>query len=260
MLQCVPVCCSVLQCVAVCCSVLQCVAVCCSVWLTIVGCDMTHSYAMHMCVVVFYGALQCVAVRCNVLQWVARVYIIRVSVKILSRGIDTLYALHTDSRCHLESDPHRHSLILHKECHLESDPHRHSLRLLTVSQQRHVYEGGIPTMNVSVTSMRVSVWHLWGSDSISESDPLTYSHTLILYSCCVQRRTSVTHVWGSQRDIYEGLTRSAQGWTNRTLAVHERVDSRFLVLPGSESTITEITEFIYFSLLKPSREFKYKSE
>jgi len=34
---------------------------------------------------------------------------------------------------------------------------------------------------------------------------------------------------------------SAQGWTNRTLAVHERVDSRFSVLPGSESTITEIT-------------------
>ena len=45
---------------------------------------------------------------------------------------------------------------------------------------------------------------------------------------------------------------SAQGWTNHTLAVHERVDSRFLVLPGSESTITEITEYIYFSPLKPS--------
>ena len=53
---------------------------------------------------------------------------------------------------------------------------------------------------------------------------------------------------------------SAQGWTNRTLAVHERVDSLFLVLPGSESTITEIAEYIYFSPLKPCREFKYKSE
>ena len=53
---------------------------------------------------------------------------------------------------------------------------------------------------------------------------------------------------------------AAQEWTNRTLAVHERVDSRFLVLLGSESTITEITEFIYFSPLKPCREFKYKSE
>ena len=52
----------------------------------------------------------------------------------------------------------------------------------------------------------------------------------------------------------------AQGWTDRTLAVHERVDSRFLVLPGSESTITEITEYIYFSPSKPCREFTYKSE
>ena len=53
---------------------------------------------------------------------------------------------------------------------------------------------------------------------------------------------------------------SAQGWTNRTLAVHERVDSRILVLSGSESTITEIIEYIYFSPLKASREFKYESE
>jgi len=40
---------------------------------------------------------------------------------------------------------------------------------------------------------------------------------------------------------------SAQEWTNRTLAVHEQVDSRFSVLPGSESTITETTEYIHFS-------------
>jgi hypothetical protein len=54
--------------------------------------------------------------------------------------------------------------------------------------------------------------------------------------------------------------RSAQEWTNRTLAVHERVDSQFLVLPGSESTITEITEYMYFGPSKPRREFKYKSD
>jgi len=54
--------------------------------------------------------------------------------------------------------------------------------------------------------------------------------------------------------------RSAQEWTNCTLAVHERVDSQFLVLPGSESTITEITEYIYFGPSKPHREFKYKSD
>ena len=33
-----------------------------------------------------------------------------------------------------------------------------------------------------------------------------------------------------------------------------------LVLAGSRSTITEITEYKYFSLLKPSRELRYESE
>jgi len=50
-----------------------------------------------------------------------------------------------------------------------------------------------------------------------------------------------------------------QGWNNRTAISHERVDSRFLVLPGSESTITEITEYSYFSLILTTVEFKYKS-
>ena len=56
------------------------------------------------------------------------------------------------------------------------------------------------------------------------------------------------------------LKRSRPGCTNRTLAVHERVDSRFLVIPGSESTTTEIIEYMYFGPLKPVREFKYKSQ
>jgi len=47
-------------------------------------------------------------------------------------------------------------------------------------------------------------------------------------------------------------------WNNRTLTVHERVDSRFLVLPGSETTIPEITEYVYFSSLKPFHEFDIK--
>jgi len=34
----------------------------------------------------------------------------------------------------------------------------------------------------------------------------------------------------------------------------------FLVLPGSELSITEITQYKYFSPWKPSREFKYRSE
>jgi len=41
---------------------------------------------------------------------------------------------------------------------------------------------------------------------------------------------------------------------------HERIDCRFLVLPGSEATVTEITEYIYFSLMWTQSEFKYKSK
>jgi len=58
------------------------------------------------------------------------------------------------------------------------------------------------------------------------------------------------------RALLRNVLHADQEWTNRTLAVHERV----LVLPGSESTITEITEYIYFSPLKPRLEFKHKSE
>jgi len=53
---------------------------------------------------------------------------------------------------------------------------------------------------------------------------------------------------------------TAQGWNNRTLTVHERVDCRFLILSGSRSTITEITEYTYFGPLKSRREFEYKSK
>jgi len=37
-------------------------------------------------------------------------------------------------------------------------------------------------------------------------------------------------------------THTAQGWSNRTLISHERVDSRFLVLPASKFIFTEITQ------------------
>ena len=52
----------------------------------------------------------------------------------------------------------------------------------------------------------------------------------------------------------------AQGCTNLTLISHERVDSRFFVLAGSESIFTEITEYKYFSLILTRVEFQYKSD
>jgi len=77
--------------------------------------------------------------------------------------------------------------------------------------------------------------------------------------CCEEDIRIRRHT--NKRGIEQNTNQStAQGWNNRTLAVHERVDCRFVVLPGSRSTITEITEYTYFSPLKPRREFEYKSE
>jgi len=50
----------------------------------------------------------------------------------------------------------------------------------------------------------------------------------LVRKCVVQNLTLIARCAAS----FPGTT--AQGWTNLTLAVHERVDSRFLVLPGSE--------------------------
>jgi len=44
-----------------------------------------------------------------------------------------------------------------------------------------------------------------------------------------------------------GKIQAAHEWTNRTLAVHELTSVHFLVLPGSLLSITEITEYRYFS-------------
>ena len=52
---------------------------------------------------------------------------------------------------------------------------------------------------------------------------------------------------------------SAQDARNRTLAVTNLLIP-IIVLAGSESTITEITGYSYFSLIKPSPELTYKIE
>jgi len=53
---------------------------------------------------------------------------------------------------------------------------------------------------------------------------------------------------------------SAQEWTHRIVISHERTSVNFLVLPGSLLSITEITEYTYFSLIETLAEFKYKSD
>ena len=59
---------------------------------------------------------------------------------------------------------------------------------------------------------------------------------------------------------YSILGRNAQGWINRTLIDHERAIVHFLVLLGSLWSITEITEYTYFSPMWTLDEFNYGSD
>ena len=45
------------------------------------------------------------------------------------------------------------------------------------------------------------------------------------------------------------IDQAAQERTNRTVISHERTSVHFLVLPGSLFSFTEITEFLYISLI-----------
>jgi len=53
---------------------------------------------------------------------------------------------------------------------------------------------------------------------------------------------------------------SAQAWRNRTLIGHELTIVHFLVLPGSLLPITEMTEYLYFSVIWTLDECKYESD
>jgi len=74
---------------------------------------------------------------------------------------------------------------------------------------------------------------------------------LLALTCC--RRTS--KACGKL-----GATHPPKDGEISTLNCHERVDSRFLVLAGSEFIFTEIPGYKYFSLISNHFEFKYKSD
>ena len=97
---------------------------------------------------------------------------------------------------------------------------------------------------------------------------LTYPTIYLDYAANLRQMYAHTYMYTSRHILMIQNPRvtppiehkSAQGWKNRTLIGHERVDSRFLVLAGNESIFTEITEYIYFSLILTRVEFKYKSD
>jgi len=52
---------------------------------------------------------------------------------------------------------------------------------------------------------------------------------------------------------------TAQEWTNRTPNATNESIVHFLLLPGSQSSFTEITEYMYFSLVWSVDELQYKN-
>jgi len=53
---------------------------------------------------------------------------------------------------------------------------------------------------------------------------------------------------------------TAQEWTNRTPNATNKTIPHFLLLPGSESTLTEIDKYVYFSLIYNHGELQYRIE
>jgi len=56
------------------------------------------------------------------------------------------------------------------------------------------------------------------------------------------------------------IKEAAQGWKKRTPNANNLFIVHFSVLPGRQSTITEIAEYTYFSLLWSARKLQYKIE
>jgi len=75
------------------------------------------------------------------------------------------------------------------------------------------------------------------------NDPVALAHENIFFTCDVFCHILPSTLYIFSLSVQNFFEReeicwfgSAQGWKNRTPIIHERVDSRFLVLPGSKST------------------------
>jgi len=110
-------------------------------------------------------------------------------------------------------------------------------------------------------------------DSSMRHESMRMSCCMIQWECLLQRDLTILipqyEHFSTETLLKEGSfakrdnSRTAQEWNNRTLVGHERVDFRIFVLAGSKSTfteITEITEYMYFSLIWTPVEFEYKND
>jgi len=84
--------------------------------------------------------------------------------------------------------------------------------------------------------MCVCLCHEWG---IAHEHPVPRLSIQIIWVC----------VCLCEAYLYICMYAPAQEWTNRTPNATNKSIPHFLVLPGSESSFTEITEYIYFSLI-----------
>ena len=78
--------------------------------------------------------------------------------------------------------------------------------------------------------------------------------THILYNHPNIKHTSKQSLWIDSTHI------STQEWKNRTPDATNLSIVHFLVLPGSQSSFTEITKYTYFSLISSARKLQYEIE
>jgi len=65
----------------------------------------------------------------------------------------------------------------------------------------------------------------------------------MIHLCMIE--TWLVHACGR----HDSCMHAAQEWTNRTPNATNMSITHFLLLPGSELSFTEITEYVYFSLI-----------
>jgi len=131
------------------------------------------------------------------------------------------------------TDPHMHSLGL-KEAQLQRYPRIEQLQGLKTAQLLDYEEAHSPHMCIRVFDVRWWLYVICDMTTTQTKDELlrvtwqlmSETDTFVLLSC---------HMW------------PAQEWTNRTPNATNLSIPYFLVLPGSESIIAEITKYIYFS-------------
>ena len=110
--------------------------------------------------------------------------------------------------------------------------------------------------NILLHTMAIAKMYIYASSSLSLSlskESLVHTHKGRLFLSLLREGEGAPPLPLINLFLSLSLSRkillyTAQEWTNRTPNATNKSILHFLLLPGSESSFTEITEYVYFSL------------